>query len=479
MLALNVDLDPGRCRILGFTGSLALTAGGLTAGALPVHDTFPPSAGRVALGVLCGYFGLVLLVAAWWWLGGALRGPRPPAPRELVLTLFVWAAPLLCGPPLFSRDVYSYLAQGAMVDGGIDVYHHGPADLGGPLAAEVAPVWAHTPAPYGPVFLAVAGRAARLTGSDVGAGVLGMRGVALLGVGLLVALLPVLARRCGVDPAAALWLGALNPLVVLHLVSGAHNDALMLGLLVAGLAVAAGGRPLVATVLVTLAGLVKAPAALGLPAVAALWAPALTGRARTVRALAMTAVLALATTVLVTALVGTGYGWIGTLGTPVSSGNWSLTSGLGRITAAVLGAVPGDDALARLAVPLWRRLGLAGTAALVVAAWLRRARLGAVHALGLSLLAVFLLGPALRPWYALWGLVLVGASAPAGRLRTGAAAVGGALAFVLMPDGFPPGGLQLTLAVCGGVLAVLALWWMLLLAPAASPVAPSLPRTAL
>ncbi|MCA1217448.1 polyprenol phosphomannose-dependent alpha 1,6 mannosyltransferase MptB [Streptomyces sp. 8L] len=479
MLALNVDLDPGRCRTLGFVGSLALTAGGLTAGALPVRDALPPSSGRFALGVLTVYFGLVLLVAAWWWLGTALRGPRPPTPRDLVLTLAVWSAPLLCAPPLFSRDVYSYLAQGAMVDAGIDVYHHGPADLGGPSAAGVAPVWAHTPAPYGPVFLAVAGRVARTAGPHVAAGVLGMRGVALLGVGLLVALLPVIARHCGVEPAGALWLGALNPLVLLHLVSGAHNDALMLGLLGAGLVAALARRPAAATVLVTLAGLVKAPALLGLGAVAALWAPGLTGRARTVRAVAMTAVLALATTALATALARTGYGWLGSLATPVSSGNWSLTSGLGRITAAALAPLPGGEGLARLSIPLWRGLGLAGTAALALAAWLRRDRLGAVHALALSLLAVFLLGPALRPWYALWGLVLVGASAPAGRLRTGAAALGGALAFVLMPDGLPPGGLQLALAVCGGVLAVLALWWMLLLAPAASSVATSRPRTAL
>ncbi|MEW2548563.1 polyprenol phosphomannose-dependent alpha 1,6 mannosyltransferase MptB [Streptomyces sp. NPDC047002] len=479
MLALNVDLDPGRCRILGFAGSLALTVGGLTAGALPTHDTLPHSSGRAALGVLCVYFGLVLLVAAWWWLGTALRGPRPPAPRDLVLTLCVWAAPLVCGPPLFSRDVYSYLAQGAMVDAGTDVYHHGPDALGGPLAAEVAPVWGRTPAPYGPVFLTLAARLVRLTGSDVAAGVLGMRAAALLGLALLAALLPHLARRCGTDPAAALWFGALNPLVLLHLVSGAHNDALMLGLLCAGLVAALAGRPVAGVLLVTLAALVKAPAALGLPAVAAVWAATLKGRARTLRALAAAAVLALAATVVVTALAGTGYGWLGSLGTPVSAGNWSLTSGLGRVTATALGGLPGDQQLAGLAVPLWRRLGLLGTAALVLAAWLRRARLGAVHALALSLLAVFLLGPALRPWYALWGLVLLGAAAPAGRLRTGAAACACALAFTLMPDGFPPGGLQLALAVCGGTLAVLALWWMFLLAPAAPQVAASRARTAL
>ena len=64
---------------------------------------------------------------------------------------------------------------------------------------------------------------------------------ALLGVLLLAMFLPRLATACGVQPAAAVWLGLANPLVLIHLVSGGHNDALMAGLLVAGLAWAASG----------------------------------------------------------------------------------------------------------------------------------------------------------------------------------------------------------------------------------------------
>jgi alpha-1,6-mannosyltransferase len=463
MLALNVDVDPNRCRMLGLAGSLALTAGGLTAGALPLAEEPAATSGRAALGLMCAYFGLVLLIAAWWWLGRAVRGRHPLPVRDLLMTLAVWATPLIVGPPLFSRDVYSYLAQGAMVDAGIDVYTHGPHALGGPLAAEVAPVWQHTPAPYGPVFLAVAAKTAGLARTGIPAGVLGMRLVALLGVALMVVFLPRLARRCGVDPSAALWLGVLNPLVLLHLVAGAHNDALMLGLLGAGLATALAGRPAVAAVLITLAALVKAPSGLGLLVVAGVWSARFTGRARTVRACALTAAVAGATTVAVTNLSGTGYGWIGALGTPVSSDNWSLTSGLGRLSGILLDEV--GSGAGPLALPAWRWLGMAVTAVLVVALWRRRERLGPVYALALSMLAVFVLGPASRPWYALWGLFLIAASAPRGRVRNWVAGGSAVLALALPPDGSAPGGLQLSLAVCGGVFALLALWWMFFLTP--------------
>lgn len=260
------------CRLLGLTGSAAVAVGGASAGALPVGEALAISSEAAAVGLVAAYFGLVLLVAAWARLGRAVHGPRPPDTRAMVVTLLVWAAPLVLAPPLFSRDVYSYLAQGAMVDARIDVYTHGPDQLGGPLAAQVPPIWQDTPTPYGPLFLSFASLVARASGAELPAGVLGMRLVALLGVGLMVVSLVLLARRGGTAPVAALWLGALNPLLLLHLVAGAHNDAVMLGLLGMALVAARGRFPWLGAVLMTLAALVKAPAALGLAAVAVFWA---------------------------------------------------------------------------------------------------------------------------------------------------------------------------------------------------------------
>ncbi|MCS0603833.1 polyprenol phosphomannose-dependent alpha 1,6 mannosyltransferase MptB [Streptomyces sp. LP11] len=447
-MASPVDLR--RCRSLGLAGTAALALGGETAGALPVRDL--PAPAQAGLGLVGVYFGVVLLTAAWVLLGRLVRGPRPPAPRDLLLVLAVWAAPLLLAPPLFSRDVYSYLAQGAMADAHLDVYGQGPARLGGPLADEVAPMWRHTGAPYGPAFLAPASVLSGLTRGELPAGLLGMRLLALFGVALMAAALPRLARLSGADPAAALWLGALNPLVLLHLVAGAHNDALMLGLLGLGLLAARGLGPAPGAVLVTLAGLVKAPAALGLLAVVILAVRA--GR-RPLPAVLATAAACAATTVAATALAGTGYGWIAALSTPVSPRNWALTSLLGRATGALLTHL--GSGLAPLAVPVWHLAGLAATAGAVLLIWLR-ARPGPVYALGLSLLAVAVLGPAIRPWYVLWGLFLIAAGAPDTPVRRRAAVLVGVLALAVLPSGGPAQPGQLVLAVCGGVLGVVVLW---------------------
>jgi alpha-1,6-mannosyltransferase len=445
-------VDLRRCQLLGLAGTTCLAAGGETSGALPVRELLAPSSAHAALGLVGVYFGVVLLIAAWALLGSLIRRPDPPTPRALLLVLAIWAAPLLLAPPLFSRDVYSYLAQGAMVDAHIDVYAHGPSRLGGPLADEVAPIWRHTGAPYGPVFLAVASALAGVTRGELPAGLFGMRLVALLGVALMAAALPRLARHSGADPAAALWLGALNPLVLLHLVAGAHNDAIMLGLLGVGLVAALGRWPVLGAVLVTLAALVKAPAVLGLAAVVVLQVR--TGR-HPARAVLTTTLAAAATTVAATAVAGTGYGWIGALNTPVSPQNWALTSLLGRATRALLEHLGSD--LAPLAIPVWHALGVVAAVTAVLFIWIRL-RPRPVYALGLSLAAVAALGPAIRPWYALWGLFLIAAAAPSTSVRHRVAAVTGVLALSVLPSGGAADTGQLVLAVSGGALAVVVLW---------------------
>ncbi|MEV6636346.1 polyprenol phosphomannose-dependent alpha 1,6 mannosyltransferase MptB [Actinoplanes sp. NPDC051470] len=446
-------------RATGFGGSVLIAAGGLGAGALPVGIPFFAGGTNAQIGLVAVYSGLLLLVLGWWWYGktghfnsAAGRDEGGGGAADGWRTLALWSAPLLFTPPLFSRDVYSYLAQGQMVDAGLDVYHVGPSALGGAIADQIPAIWLDTPSPYGPVLLIVARLIAPPLTEHLLLGVIAMRLIAVGGLALLAVATRTLARSAGVRPASAAWLIVLNPLTLIHFVGGAHNDALMVGLLAAGLAAAVRRRPVVAVVLVVAAALVKAPAVLGLAAVAAIWAHQINGRFPRVRATAAVAGTAGVATALITAAAGTGYGWILALQTPMSPHNWSLTSGLGRVTASLL-----DGGIsATLARDVWRWAGLLAMLIVAGLVWTYRAKLGPVYGLGLVLSAVVVFGPALRPWYLLWGLAPLAAAAVDQRVRQIFAGVCVVLAVAVLPDGFAPDANRVLLATIGGLIGIAA-----------------------
>ncbi len=71
--------------------------------------------------------------------------------------------------------------------------------------------WQHTASPYGPVYLLIAKAIVTVAGHNVIVGTLLQRLVELVGVAMIVWALPRLARICGFDPVAALWLGRAEP----------------------------------------------------------------------------------------------------------------------------------------------------------------------------------------------------------------------------------------------------------------------------
>jgi hypothetical protein len=448
-------VEISHCRALGFAGSILLAVGSMGCGARSGADPFGDwpvirelrATPLVAVALACA--GLTLLVTAWLRLRPPTGLRRPPTglrPRQVVTTFAWWAAPLALAPPLFSRDVYSYLAQGAMVLRGINPYHHGPAMLGGPLGWDIPPIWQFTPAPYGPVFIGAATTVMRLVGEHTVPGVLGMRAVALAGPLLIARYGPDLARRVGVDPGAALWLGLLNPLVLVHFVGGAHNDALMVGLTVLGFALAGSGRKNLGIVAVALALLVKAPALLGLvflvPLLAASprsWTPGDAIRPLRVQDLARQGVRVVAVTavtvVTVTVVAGLGYGWLSALNTPTRAGHNGLS--VSTDVGLLLGYPMRWLGIATLdgVVGACRTVGLAAALVAIAVALARSRRLGPLYALGLALTALAVLSPVLHPWYLLWGFVPLALTAPDGRVRRLVVAASAAGVFVLMPDG--------------------------------------------
>lgn len=378
-------------------GTVAVVAGGQS----PTGTTTPPT---TWLGLLSptGYH----VGDAWGWGAAALLATALLVPlwvhvvvrgqlreREVWRLAAIWGLPFAAGPPLVSKDVFAYAANGLMLRAGVDVYTHGAdglkqlhsADAARALAA-VDPTWHQTPSPYGPLASLLVRTAAQLAAGNPVGTVVVLRVVAVVSV---VALAAAAAALAGRHRATAVALIALNPLVLVHAVSGAHVEAPMCALLVLGLVAATRNRWVLAVVLVCAAGAIKAPAYAALGAMVVLHA-----RQRDpVRAVAQDAGVALAATAIFTLLVPHGLGWLGNLTTPTQG---KAPASLANAVAALLpGVGPHPVQLVFLAVG----------AIVVVALALTAGRRPLEVSVGLGLLALMALAPVFYPWYALWGAV--------------------------------------------------------------------------
>ncbi len=233
----------------------------------------------------------------------------------------------------------------------------------------------------------------------------------------MVAATPLLARSLKHDPAHAVLLGAGSPLVLLSLIGGDHNDGLMIGLLVAGLAVAKRVGTVPGVILCALAAGVKSPAALGVLFLGWVWAGPGASTRRRIAHTAGAGAIALATMEVMALASGTGWGWIRTTTTADAS-----FIGVTPVNMVARGAsifshmllVPVSTMQAR---PVFSVLGLVVAAYVGYRLLLRSPRDGVVLCLGLTLLVLALLGPIVWAWYVTWGVVVV-APAAVGRLRT-------------------------------------------------------------
>ncbi|WP_367130945.1 polyprenol phosphomannose-dependent alpha 1,6 mannosyltransferase MptB [Saccharothrix sp. HUAS TT1] len=415
--------DPGgipiRTILLGVGGVMLIALGGTGAGAILKHDPLLTDTSLsfiryghghdLATAVL--YAGLGMVIWSWVRLGRMVRNGH--VGTAAVLTAIVaWTLPLLFAPPLFSKDIYSYLAQGQIALNGLDPYRVGPAVLQSPLSDNVSWVWQNTPAPYGPLFLMLAEGVVWVTGGSVIGGVVIMRLVLAVGLGLLCWSLPGLTRHLGGRPAIALWVAAANPLMLVHLIGGAHNDLLMVGLLAAGVLLVLDGRHVPGIALVTLAFAVKATAVVALPFLVLVWARRLPGTrtAQLGKALVGGVVTFAAVFAATTAVSGLDLGWIPALSSSSAIVNWlSLPSAVGDFAHTAVNAFVRVE-------PGWFMTiarGL-GSVLLVFIAWRqwRAAQDGGPDAMrraAITMLAVALLSPATLPWYFSWPLVMAAA----------------------------------------------------------------------
>ncbi|MBV7302647.1 polyprenol phosphomannose-dependent alpha 1,6 mannosyltransferase MptB [Corynebacterium sp. TAE3-ERU2] len=468
-------------RWLGTLGALMLALGGLGAGAKPVlgdpYTSFPGGSimGRmIQTSSILVITGAGLMVIAWLliapFVGADIARPRHSrvlvSTSMLARTFVAWVAPIFFTAPLFTQDIYSYLAQGAIVDRGFDPYSAGPVDILGTddvLARSVPLIWSHSPSPYGPVALGIASVIAKITGDSIAAGVFAHRIVSLVGMLLAAWALSQLATRCGVSVQAALWLGILNPLAILHLVGGIHNESIQLGLVLLGMELGlrgidrlsalqgpawqAWGLVVASGVLISGAGMVKVTGFIGLGFIGMALARHfhLRGRHTSMAVLSAGAVqlaVLIGSVAAVTALTGIPTGWISGQGGAATIRSWlSLTTDIGVIGGWIGMLLElGDHTEALLTIT--RGVGLLLAAAFMVRMLFATYR-GTIHpigGLGVATFMLVILFPVVHPWYMLWAILPLAAWANRRLFRAGAAGYCALLSLFIMPRGLslPP-----------------------------------------
>ncbi len=475
--AVGVGPDPAaqprglvlRPALLGFAAMLAIAIGASLPSSpfkleMPgvwffgVPSTAGASTWAVYFSLAAVYGGLLLLMRVWWGMT-RLYGRCPGVPVKKMMWVFtLWATPMLVIAPLFSRDAYSYAAQGEMVSHHMNPYLYGPFELGNnSYTAPVDPLWGNAPAPYGPLFLQLDGFFTRLTFHNELATIILLRLLSVAGVLLIAWCVPKLARLYHRDGAELFTLMVLNPVTILHLIGGAHNDALMLGLLLAGLVAAKERRPIVGILFCALATSIKAPAAIGILYVGWSWlGPQASTRDR-LRPVVTAGLIGAGVLGFFSYISGLGWGWLSILGTPGAVRSWTAP------TTSLALLFTGAAHLAHVGVGLGgvltvtRFLGL--LAAAIVGIWLllNSDRIGTLKALGVTLLVFVILGPVVQPWYLSWGLILL-APVALGRLRSLIIGLSMVTAFIELP-----GGTQLLNSLIHGdpLLIVLTLLWIL------------------
>jgi hypothetical protein len=332
-------------------------------------------------------------------------GWAPRLGRRLIWSAIVLLiAAFACLPPLLSHDVYSYVDYarlGALH--GVDPYLHGPAAVASdPAFAHVT--WPHTTSAYGPLFTLATYPLAWL---PVATAVYALKAASAVSVLALAALVARLAPARGVEPLRAAAFVALNPLVLVHVVGGPHNDAFATLLMMLGVAgvltarEACGGAALIAAMAVKASAAVAAPFALIAAAPRPMGLqPLHASRFRPIGRLLLGAGVA-AVAVAVVAYLGFGWHWLGAFAQ--ASQNQGHTSHLSVPTTAA--RLTGLDSHAVRAVAL--TLYAAFVIYLLIRTyrgsdWLRAA---AWATTGLLLATSWLL-----PWYLLWPLPLAALS---------------------------------------------------------------------
>jgi hypothetical protein len=350
--------------------------------------------------------GVLLLGLAWLGLWRAVRTEPALGWRRLWWVAAVWIAPLLLAAPFASQDVWVYVAQGKLVASGLPATSavHVLGRHSEWLTA-VDPRYLTGPSIYGPGAVDLSGLFAKVSGGHPWIAVEAWRLAVIASLVLCAWGVARAAASRGINSAEAVIAGVANPAVLLVFVAGIHNDALMISLIVAGVALALTKRPWWALCLAALAVTVKAPAALAVLAIA-WWYWRDSWRRR---AVALGSGIALTLGLLVVfglACGGDGFSWLRSASQATVASSFSVLN-LSDSTSSTLAN--------------FIQLGGIAVAVIIVLALPRRASWVGALALAFGVMAVCATNP--QPWYVLWALPLLACTGCDARLRRAAICV--------------------------------------------------------
>lgn len=363
--------------------------------------------------------GTILLILAWVVQGKRLISDAATTVSELTRTLCLWVVPLALAAPIMSRDVYSYLVQGALLREGFDPYTQGAATTTGPYLVEVSHDWRNTTTPYGPLHLWIGEGVTRIAGENVTIGVYLFKLISLLGFAAIVWAVPRIAQQLNSDPKLALWLGVMNPVMIIHLIGGMHNESIMVGLVSVGILLALRQKVLLGIAIIAVGMSLKATAAFALPFV--VWIAVAHARNNGKSALgaflgyafggAAVTVIVLA---VITFLSGTSWGWIAEL-----TGNSKVINPLAfpSLVTGVLSAVSGvwTDAFPyNEVITVVRSISMAIMGLGMIACWwfFRKTPISAVRGTAAAYAVAFVFNSVTLPWYYASIISLVGTFKP-------------------------------------------------------------------
>jgi hypothetical protein len=317
-----------------------------------------------------------------------LRGAPGIGTRLAIGAVVAMHVVFLLAPPLLSHDVFSYIAYARLgVANHLNPYTHAPLDIpNDPGFAHAGSIDASSA--YGPVFTLLT---YPLSPLGVPTAFWVLKVVAALSSLGIVALVWKVAQRLGRDPLVPALAVGLNPLVLVHVVGGAHNEALTVLVTMAGVLLWVSARETAGVVVATFATGIKASAGLAVPFLV-------------VGDIRRRVVPAVATLVALAVLGVAAFGTHALDALSLISDNQGRTSrfSLPYKTAQLLGALlPGDRLDYRDAVRVAFALAFA-----VIFLWLLwRAWRGltyALDAIGWATFAILIASAWLVPWYILW-----------------------------------------------------------------------------